>query len=56
MSAHDLHDEGALVRIGGAHDRVNRLDDSVQRRVRADRHVCSAEVVVDGADLQSESN
>lgn len=33
----------------GGHDGVYHLDDSVQGRVGADRHVGSTEVVVDGA-------
>lgn len=55
MPAHHLHDEGALMRIGGAHDRVDRLDDPVQGRVRADGHVGAAEVVIDGADLGADA-
>lgn len=51
VSAHDLHDEGALVRVGGADDGVDGLDDAVQRRVRADRHVRAAEVIVYGSYL-----
>lgn len=49
MSAHDLHDEGALVRVGGADNGVDGLDDAVQRRVRPDRHVRAAEVIVYGS-------
>lgn len=50
VSAHDLHDEGALMRVGCADDGVNRLDDAVESGISADGHVRAAEVVVDGSD------
>jgi hypothetical protein len=53
VAPHDFHDEGALVRVGSGDDGVNRLDDSVQRRVGADGHVRAAEIVVNGADHAS---
>lgn len=55
MTTHDLHDEGALMRVGCAHDGINRLDDPVQGRVRSDGHVRATEIVVDGADLRRDS-
>lgn len=36
--------------LSGGHDGVHHLDDSVQRRVSSNGHVCAAEVVVDGTD------
>ena len=50
VAAHHLDDERALVARRRALDRVDRLGDSVQRRVGADRHVGAGHVVVDGAD------
>lgn len=50
MTPHDFHDERALVGVGSGHDGVDRLDDSVQRRVGADGHVRSTEIIVYGAD------
>lgn len=52
MTAHDLHDEGALVGVGSAHDSIDSFDDPVQGRVRSDRHVGAAEIVIDRAHLQ----
>lgn len=50
MSAHNLHDECALMRIGRADDRIDCLDDPMQCRIGADGHVRSAEVIVNGPD------
>lgn len=36
--------------LSGCHDCIHHLDDPVQSRIRADRHVGATEVVVDGAD------
>lgn len=36
--------------LSGGHDGIHHLDDSVQRRVSSNGHVCAAEVVVDGTD------
>ena len=44
MSAHDLHDEGPLVRGGRRYDAVDGFNDPVQRGVRADGHVGAAKV------------
>lgn len=49
-TAHDLHNECPLVGRRCAHDRVDRFQDSLKRRVRTDRHVGPAEVVVDRPD------
>ena len=45
----NLHDECPLVRRGRRADGVHRLHYAVQRRVRPDRHVGAAKVVVDGS-------
>lgn len=37
-----------------AHDRIDRLEYSLQRRVRTDRHVSATEVVVDRPDYSNE--
>ena len=50
VAAHHLDDERTLVTRRGALDRVDRLGDTVQRRIGADRHVGAGHVVVDGAD------
>ena len=55
VAAHHLDDEGALVARGRALDRVDCLDDSVQRGVGADRHVGAEHVVVDRADQPDQS-
>ncbi len=49
----NFNDERTLVRLGSGDDGVDRLDDSGQRRIRADSHVCAAEVVVDRTDNPS---
>ena len=49
MAAHHLHHEAALVGRRRAHQRVDGVDDPVQRRVGPDRHVAADEVVVDAA-------
>ena len=48
--AHHLDDERALMARRRALDRVDRLDDAMQGRVGADRHVGAEHVVVDRAD------
>ena len=50
MTTHYLDDEGSLVAGGGGGEVVNGIDDAVQSRVRADGHVGSNEIVVDGTD------
>ena len=50
VAAHDLDDEGALVRGRRTGQLINGVQDAVQRRVRADRHVRAHQVVVDRAD------
>ena len=50
MAPHHLQHEAALVAVRGRDDRVGHLEDAVQRRVRAYRHVRAAEVVIDGPD------
>jgi hypothetical protein len=50
MTTHDFHNEGALMRICSTDDGVDALDDSVQGRVGADRHVRAAKIIVDRAD------
>ncbi len=49
VTSHDLHHEAALVAGSRAGDGVHRLDDAVQRRVRADGHIRAEHVVVDGS-------
>jgi len=44
MPAHDLHDEGPLVRRGCRDDAIDGLDDAVQSGVGTDGHVSAAEV------------
>jgi len=51
MTTHDLHDEGALMRVGGTGNGVDGLDDAVQGRIRADGHVRATKIVVDRAHL-----
>lgn len=46
VAAHHFHDERALVRISRGRDRIDSLDDSVERRVRTDRHISAAKVVI----------
>lgn len=36
--------------LSGGHNGIHHLDDSVQRRVSSNGHVCAAEVIVDGTD------
>ena len=50
VAAHDLDDEGALVRGGSAGQLVDGVQDAMQRGVRANRHVRAHQVVVDRAD------
>ena len=50
VTTHHLHDEGTLVRVRRTDDRVDRLDDTVQRRIRTDGHVRAAEIVIDRTD------
>lgn len=50
MSAHHLHDEGALMRIRRAHDGINSLDNSMQRRIGTDSHVSTAKIIVNRSD------
>ena len=50
VATHDLDDEGALVGRGRRGELVDGVDDAVQGRVGADRHVRADQVVVDGAD------
>ena len=50
VPAHHLDHERPLMARSGAGQRVDRLDDPVQGRVRAHRHVGSDHVVVDRAD------
>ena len=47
MASHDLHDERALVWVCRGRNCVDGLDDPVQGRVGADRHVRATEIVVD---------
>ena len=47
VPAHDLHDEGPLVRVSRRDDAVHGLNDAAEGGVGADRHVGTAEVVVD---------
>ena len=47
VSAHDLHNEGTLMRVSCTDDSVNALDDAMKSRVGTDGHVRTAEVVVD---------
>ena len=48
VAAHDLDDEGAVVRLGGRVQPVDRLHGDVDRGVEAERVVGGVEVVVDG--------
>ena len=50
VAAHDLDDEGALVRGRRAGQLVDGIQDAVQRGVRADRHIRAHHVVIDRAD------
>ena len=50
MASHDFDDERALVAGRGAVQGIQGFDDPVQRRIRADRHVGTRHVVVDGSD------
>ena len=50
MTSHDFDDEGALVAGRGAVQGIDGFDDPVQRRIRADRHVGTRHVVVNGSD------
>lgn len=36
--------------LSSCHNCIDHFNDSVQSRVRADRHVGSTEVIIDGAD------
>ena len=50
VPAHDLHDEGSLVRVRGRDDAIDGLHDATESGVGPDGHVRSTEVVVDRTD------
>lgn len=49
MSTHYFHYKRSLVRVSCANNSVYTLDDAMQRRVGADCHIRSAEIIVDRA-------
>lgn len=51
MTTHDLHNEGALMRVSSAGDGIDSLDNTMQSRVRTNGHVRAAEIVIDGSHL-----
>jgi hypothetical protein len=50
VASHDLHDKATLMTKRRGHNSVHGLDNTMQSRVGANRHVGAAKVVVDGAD------
>ena len=55
MTTHNLHNEGALMRIGSADNGINGLNDAMQGGIRANGHVSATEIIVNGANLFSKA-
>lgn len=53
MTTHDLHDEGALMRIGSASNGIDGLNDAMQGRIRANGHVRATEIVINRTHLKN---
>lgn len=53
MTTHDLHNEGALMRVRSAGDGIDSLDNTMQSRIRTNGHIRATEIVIDGAHLRS---